>query len=450
MSVKSSFIPSSNQNDYLLQNASTKIIHKSIDFHPSIWGDHFITNAPSDKMYDGCIEQAEKLKEEVRRKLVGDANGSLKKLSLIDSVQRFGVAYHFEEEIEKALEMIHDASYGFDDNNLYTVALRFRLLRQQGYNVPCGNSFFPLAWLEVINFNRFKGSDGIFKKDLINDVSGMLCLYEATHLRVHGEDILDEALEFTTIGLKSIVTDLKPSLATQVMHALEQPLYKNMPRELSELSIWWKKLDFATTELSFFRDRLVECHFWTVGMYYEPCYTLARKFYTKLVALSSIIDDTYDVYGTVEELQLFTDAIESALDGLPEYMKLLYSAILDVYIEAEEELRKEGQSYRVNYAKEAVEQERGHVFSAVECYMKQYDVSEQEVHDEFNRRLAYAWKDINEACLKPTAVPRPILLRFLNLARIVYVTYKYKDGYTLAHEVLKDRITLMFVDPIPM
>ncbi|KAJ4969146.1 hypothetical protein NE237_015847 [Protea cynaroides] len=558
MSVESSFALSPNLNEQLHQNASTQIIRKSANFHPSIWGDHFIKSVPSDMKYDGCLEQVEKLKEEVRSMLVGDVNESSKKLTLIDSVQRLGVAYHFEQEIEKALEKIHDAPDGFDDNDLYTMALRFRLLRQQGYNVPC-------------DFNRFKGSDGNFKKDLINDVSGMLCLYEATHLRVHGEDILDEALEFTIIGLKSIVTDLKPFLATQVMHALEQPLYKNMPRlearhyiyvyregetknesllklaildynllqsiyqqELRELSIWWKDLEFAS-KLPFCRDRLVESYFWAVAMYYEPHYALARKFLTKLIKLLSIIDDTYDVYGTLEELLLFTDAIKRwdlhALDGLPEYMKPLYSTTLDVFIEAEEELRKEGQSYRVIYAKEVMkvmvggylneakwfsegyiptideyletglitgagrvltvsslvgmrdvvtkeafdwimnepqivtatnlmgrlqndmvshklEQSRGHVCSAVECYMKQYNVSEQEVNEEFNRRVVDAWKHINEAWMKPTAAPLPVLSRLLNYARLVDVSYKYKDAYTLSHEMWKETFTLMFVDPI--
>ncbi|XP_043710538.1 (-)-germacrene D synthase-like [Telopea speciosissima] len=417
-------------------------------------------------------------------------------------------------------------------------------------------------------------------KDFINDVSGMLCLYEATHLRVHGEDILDEALEFTTTRLNSIVTDgLKPHpLATQVMHALKQPFHKNPPRieardyisiyqedyntknesllklakldfnllqsihqqELSQLSKWWKELDFVS-KLPYARDRLVETYFVAMGLCFEPQYALARKMITKVTALITIIDDTYDAYGTFEELQLFTDAVErsehSAMDGLLEYMKVIYLALLDFYNEIEEEFGKDGQSYRVYYAKEAMktqvrsyfmeakwlkdgyiptfevymqnastsiayillivyslvgmgdfvtketfvwamnnpklmkasslifrlmddmkahkfEQERGHVCSAVECYMKQYDVSEQEVYDEFNRRLVDAWKDVNEACMKPmmttAAVPRSVLSVFVNYDRNIDVLYKYKDGFTFANEILKELITSLFVDPIPM
>ncbi|XP_042478645.1 (-)-germacrene D synthase-like isoform X2 [Macadamia integrifolia] len=515
-------------------------------------------------VYEACPEHVEELKEEVRRMLMADANDPSKKLNLIDSLQRLGVAYHFEEEIEELLKKMQDALPvdGLDGcTHLCTIALWFRLLRQQGYNFSCNA------------FNRFKDSKGSFREDLIKDVPGMLCLSEATFLRVHGEDILDEALAFTTTQLKSIVTDLKPPLATQVSHALKQPLHKGMPRlearhyitvyqefktknetllklakldfnslqsihrrELSQLSRWWKELDFAT-KLPYDRDRLVEGYFWTVGVYFETHYSLARMILTKVIAMTSIIDDTYDVYGTLEELKLFTDAIErwdiSAMEQLPEYMKVISSELLHVYNEIEENLRKEGQSYRINYAREAMkrlvrayfieatwfnkgciptfeeymgialttggysmltvtsflgmrdigtkealdwaiddpdlvrassvisrlmndiashkmEQERGHVCSSVECYMKQHGVTEEEACDEFNRRVENTWKDIHQGCIKPTAIAMPFLMLSINLTRMLDVIYKHKDGYTEASKILKEYITLLFIDPLSL
>jgi (-)-germacrene D synthase len=47
-----------------------------------------------------------------------------------------------------------------------------------------------------------------------------------------------------------------------------------------------------------------------VAVYFEPQYSLARKILTKVIAMTSIIDDIYDVYGTLEELEPFTEAIE--------------------------------------------------------------------------------------------------------------------------------------------
>ena len=145
-------------------------------------------------------------------------------------------------------------------------------------------------------------------------------------------------------------------------------------------SRWWKELDF-TTKLPFARDRLVECSFWMLGVYFEPQYVQSRRFLTKVIAMISILDDIYDAYGTIEELNLFTEAIErfdefkfpniassfklyvilksenymllfifrwdiNSIDHLPEYMKLYYVALLDLYKEIEEEMKKRDTNIR--------------------------------------------------------------------------------------------------------
>ena len=72
---------------------------------------------------------------------------SAEKLDLIDAIQRLGVAYHFESEIEACLHNIHNSYYEFldkdheDANDLRVISLRFRLLRQQGYRVSSGEQF---------------------------------------------------------------------------------------------------------------------------------------------------------------------------------------------------------------------------------------------------------------------------------------------------------------------
>ena len=69
------------------------------------------------------------------------------KLNFIDAIQHLGVSYHFESEIETALQHIYETDYDHHDDkakdDLYTIALLFRLLRQQGYPISCGKSHLP-------------------------------------------------------------------------------------------------------------------------------------------------------------------------------------------------------------------------------------------------------------------------------------------------------------------
>nr|POE96371.1 (-)-germacrene d synthase [Quercus suber] len=226
-------------------------------------------------------------------------------------------------------------------------------------------------------FNKFKDNMGNFKESLTNDVKEMLSFYEATHMRVHGEDILDEALKFTTTHLESMAINFSPPLATQLSHALNQPIRKCLPRvearqyfsiyqenaSHNEVLLNFVKLDFNMLQKQHQKElshisRVVELYFWILGVYFEPQYSLARRILTKTICMASIIDDIYDVYGTHEELELFTNAIKrwdiSCIDQLPKYMKLCYKVLLDVFEEIEEEMCKDGRLYCVYYTKVAM------------------------------------------------------------------------------------------------
>ena len=58
------------------------------------------------------------------------------------------------------------------------------------------------------------------------------------------------------------------------------------------------------TKVPYARDRIVECYFWAVGTYYEPQYSLARMTFAKAIVFCGMIDDTYDAYGTLDELKI--------------------------------------------------------------------------------------------------------------------------------------------------
>lgn len=61
--------------------------------------------------------------------------------------------------------------------------------------------------------------------------------------------------------------------------------------------------------MSFARDRLVETFMCSVGFAFEPENRCFRKWLTKVLNLVAMIDDVYDVYGTLEELTHFTNAV---------------------------------------------------------------------------------------------------------------------------------------------
>ncbi|KAF3437664.1 hypothetical protein FNV43_RR20420 [Rhamnella rubrinervis] len=538
-----------------------------VDFPPSIWGDQFL-NYHFDEMAYGCREKkVHILKEKVKRELLGLADDPLMQLKLIDAIQRLDVAYHFEMEIEEALQHIYDDhQHHLQDDNLYNVSLFFRILRQDGFNVSS----------DV--FNKFKDDNGKFKGSLNTDVRGMLELYEAAQLSVRGEEVLDEALDLTTTQLKAIAPSIKQyPLAAQVSRALKQKLRCGIPRleakhfmsiyqhmashnkallklakidfnllqslhrkEISMLSRWWKDLGLAES-MPFARDRLVEAYCWSLSVYFEPKYSFARCLLAKVVIIISVLDDLYDAFGTLEELTLFTDAINrwdiSCMEQLPIYMRKFYKANLDYFKEIEDEMAKRGQTYRSHYTIEAwkslvrgyfkeaqwctanyiptveehydvsilvtstyhacatisclgmdetvtketfqwigedpkiaskmvkalsivcrlmddivshkFEQERVHVASSVECYMKQFGISEEKACELLRKEVANAWKDMNEAFLRPTEMPKPILMRLLNLARFMDVIYSESDAYSHLGVALTDAVTYFLIDELP-
>ena len=68
---------------------------------------------------------------------------------------------------------------------------------------------------------------------------------------------------------------------------------------------WWKSIQWAE-KLSFARARLIECFYWSLGSNFEPEFQYARSVLTPVNAFITTIDDIYDLYGTLEELELLT------------------------------------------------------------------------------------------------------------------------------------------------
>ena len=68
--------------------------------------------------------------------------------------------------------------------------------------------------------------------------------------------------------------------------------------------------------MNFSRDRLVEHYFWSAIIVHESGFELSRVWLTKIISMVTLIDDIYDVYGTLEELELLTDFVERFAQSL--------------------------------------------------------------------------------------------------------------------------------------
>ncbi|XP_021747104.1 5-epiaristolochene synthase-like [Chenopodium quinoa] len=542
------------------------VVRPHAHFPPDIWGDRFdnFTNDDILKM-ERYAKETEPLKKEVLLMLMDDSNHLGKTMRLIDAVERLGFPYLFENEIKKLLDNCFN-EFALDnfkmDYDLCNTSLQFRVLRQHGYKMPC----------DV--FTKFTNEEGKFKETLRSDTRGMLSLYEAAHLRIHDEDILDEALIFTTDSLNAVA-----STSEQARCALKQPLQQGIQRvqarhfisfyeedefrndkllqlakiefnrlqllhcqELSHIQKWWKSYDFVK-RLPYVRQRSVESHYWAVATYYEPCYSFTREMYTKYFMVLLVLDDTYDAYGTFEELHQLTDSFHrwdlSLVEQLPEdYMKIVYEFVINTCDELANEMTKRGKPYAAHFGKEQVlklirnyyieakwvntryvptfeeymvngrvtagvqvcvtgsllgmdevaeekpyvqlmeapkaveaceyivrlmddvvtgeaELTRGcRLATSVECYMKDYNKSKEEVLQIFKKKMENAWKDLAQEGLLTNQSPsdfdhfsKPVYDRILNYGRIMDVMYKVADGYTLPEATIKKDVIITYSQP---
>nr|XP_043624293.1 germacrene A synthase short form-like [Erigeron canadensis] len=96
------------------------------------------------------------------------------------------------------------------------------------------------------------------------------------------------------------------------------------------------------------------------------------------------------------------------------------------------------------------EREREHRATGIDAYMRSFGVTEDVAVKELKEMIDNAWKDINEGCLKPTKVSMDLLYPIVNLSRVIYVAYRFNDGFTFSDLTLKDYITLLFETSVPV
>ncbi|KAH7855448.1 hypothetical protein Vadar_024992 [Vaccinium darrowii] len=305
-----------------------------------------------------------KLKEDVKimlNKGVDPLNG----LVMIDDLQRLGVFYHFEDEIKRVLEKV---------------------------------------------FKNFMDKTRHFKAFLGEDIGGMLYLYEASYLSFRDESILEEARDFANRNLERNLKgkDIDQDNALLVSHALELPLHWRMPRLEARwfIDLYERRLNMNPTLL-----QLAKLDFNIVQATHQEDLKHMLRNVTVINALITTIDDVYDVYGTLDELEIFTNAVERLV---------------------------------------ADEMKRGDNPKSIQCYMYETGASEEDARKYIKYLIGETWKKMNEDRFKDCPFSQTLVEVAMNFARMYLSMYQYGDGHATQGRETKDRVLSLLINPIPL
>ncbi|KAG6696544.1 hypothetical protein I3842_09G152900 [Carya illinoinensis] len=447
------------------------------------------------------VQHAKKLevcRNILRNVVAEEAEDPFEGLSMIDAVQCLNIDYHFQEEIEAILRRqyvryITHGEYGHHDD-LHVVALRFRLLRQQAYYVA-----------PALLFNKFKDEERIFNKELSEDIEGLMALYEASHLNIEGEDVLDEAgkkdcdnINHARVVGKTLGHAYHKSLASFTareffdnsqgssgrlndllqLAKLDFNMTQSMhQKEIAQISKWWGDLGLAK-ELKFARNQPLKWYICSMVCLVDPDLSDERVELTKPISLIYIIDDIFDVHGTLEEVTLFKEAINKwdfgGLDQLPEYMKICFKALCDITEEISQKIDQKhgsnpldslrkmwaslcnaflveaqwfalGQSPKSkDYLENAIVSSGVHVVLVHTFFL--LDCSIKEAREKVLNMISDAWKCLNKECLSPNPFSASFTKASLNIARMVPLLYNYDENHGLPS--LEEHVKLVLYESV--
>ncbi|KAL2495302.1 S-(+)-linalool synthase [Forsythia ovata] len=380
---------------------------------------------------------------------------------LVDAIQRLGVDYHFQEEIEAILRRHYVAATtcvdGYTYYTLHNLSLFFRLLRQHGFCIPADI------------FNNFKGKDGTFEGKLKQDISGLMELYEAAQLGIEGEDILDEAAKFSS---------------QIVGNRLKHPYHKSIARfsakkyirDLQDINGWEKtlkelaKLDYYVAKTAH-QQELTQISMWDYAATdilpksWKMCYKAL------LDTTNEIGSKIYEKYGynPINSLKSTWASLCEAFLVEAKWFQIGHLPISNEYLENGKVSSgvhvvlvhlffllgingKMGGAFQVDDISELIssvavilrlwddfgsakdEQQDGNDGSYIECYMKENPGSTIEIaREHVVDMISSEWKRLNKECfrLNQNSSMSSFIKASLNLARMVPLMYSYDDNQQL-------------------
>ncbi|KAL8461832.1 hypothetical protein ACS0TY_033066 [Phlomoides rotata] len=297
------------------------------------------------------------------------------RLRTVDNLESLGISRYFQKEIQHMLDetyrcWLQGSEEIFMDAS--TCALAFRTLRMNGYKVTSDS-------ITKLIPDSFCGN--------MKDIGTALELYRASEFMIYPHE---RDLEQQNLRLKDLLeqelssgfihsSQLGRNIDSEVNHALEYPFYAIMDRvanriniehynfdntrimktsycspnfankdflflsvedfnhcqamhreELAELERWVteNRLD----ELKFARQKSAYCYFSAAATFFAPELSDARMSWAKNGVLTTVVDDFFDVGGSVEELKQLIQLVETwdadaSTECSSQYVQIIFSAL---------------------------------------------------------------------------------------------------------------------------
>ncbi|KAL9381692.1 hypothetical protein Peur_024727 [Populus x canadensis] len=458
------------------------------NFPPSLWGCSFASFSFPQAEFESYSRKVEVLKENVKDMLMASKKDPVEHIEFINQLCRLAVSYHFDDEIENSLkEIFYDLPNLLEkhDFDLYTVSLLFRVLRQHGFKMPCGVpriearkyiSFYEedesridtLLKFAKIDFNRVQlihrqelsilsrwWNDLNFSEEFPYARDRIVEIYFwANGIHFEPQYAFSRMLVTKYTKIVSLVDDTYDAYASfeEIQH-FTNAIERCSMNAIDQLPADYMKVLYRAL-LNLFNE--TENDMGKQGRSYASYYVkeafkeLVRGYHAEAEWADKCHVPTFDEY---VRNGLATSAYGVIMAASFLGMEEVAGGEEYEWLKSNPKIIKAGKMIgrlMNDIVGHEDEQKRGDCASGVECYMKQYDVSEKKAIEEIQKMDVNAWKDINEDCMRPTNAPMLLLQHFVNLIRVTDVIYgNDDDAYTIPSS-LKDYVTLLYIEQVPL
>ncbi|XP_057860191.2 delta-selinene-like synthase, chloroplastic [Cryptomeria japonica] len=332
----------------------------------NLWDDDFVQSMETPYEGSEYHERVETLVNEVKmllKEMQTQDCSLIERLEMVDALQCFGIDRYFKAEIKEILDYVYrcwDESVGLGlqcesiTKNLNATALGLRLLRLHRYDVS-GDVLENFKDKNGQFFFSGENKDDDENKNEEHVMRSMLNLLRSSSVAFTGETIMEEAKLFSSAYLKQIIEKpgdtYRKSFVKEVEYALLYEWSRTFSRwearnfieiyeldilrlkdkkilelaklnfnilqftyktEMKKLSSWWT--DSRVSKSIAGRQRTIEYLLLAVSIADEVDFSSSRIAVAKTSVIITILDDLFDDYLTLEQIELITKSIVQGWD----------------------------------------------------------------------------------------------------------------------------------------